>query len=120
MHRERQGAVTVVLPLVYDESQLSAADMAAKLRRVVIARFKAPEEISTPAWPWKTSPHNRESRDSMKAIENRTGFDVVADCSIEILAVRITERDLISPAVVNVANLVQQLSLLDRDDRSDH
>jgi hypothetical protein len=50
--------------------QPSTADMAGKLRRVLIAaRFKAsrsgqpaPKKSTSSAWPGKTSPHNRESR----------------------------------------------------------
>jgi hypothetical protein len=52
------------------KAQLSTADMAAKLRRVIIAAgFKAsrltsrpPKKSTSSAWPGKTSTHNYESR----------------------------------------------------------
>ena len=57
-------------PWYTTKTQPSTADMAAKLRRVIIAaRFKAtrptsqhPKKSESSAWPGKTSPHNRESR----------------------------------------------------------
>ena len=57
-------------PWYTTKTQPSTADMAAKLRRVIIAaRFKAsrpdqptPKKSESSAWPGKTSPHNRKSR----------------------------------------------------------
>ena len=57
-------------PWYKTKTRPSIADMAAKLRRVIIAvRFKAsrldqptPEEIRVIRLAWKTSPHNRETR----------------------------------------------------------